>query len=153
MNETDDLSVRLRRLAEVSRKLAYAISLEEVSRITVESARELLGASRAVLMLLNEDDLLSVRASSGIDPATIHQFCSPLDDTFATRLEELFGKDLRVVAVPFVIAGRVTGVLAAEDPRQIDQEWLLFELADRAGIALEKRALELKAAEGEHRRS
>ena len=54
---------QLRKLTEVSRALTYAVSLEEVLNLTVARAAELLDAEKAVLMLTNDEGLLSVRAS------------------------------------------------------------------------------------------
>lgn len=132
----------LERLTAVSRALTYAVSLDEVLQITVETARDLLGAPRVVLMLQEDDDLLHVRAARGIDPETVARFREPLDERLIARLSAVFGTDAkaRFLGVPLVVRGRVIGLLAVlrrgGDPEPRD-EWLLSALADQASVALE----------------
>jgi sigma-B regulation protein RsbU (phosphoserine phosphatase) len=140
-------AVQLRKLTEVSRALTYTVSLDDVLRLTVEQAVELLHGGRAVLMLTNDDGLLTVRSSWGIDAARCDTFREPLRETMIDRLRGLLTDDAReqFTAVPLVVNGQVTGLLAVahgHNPSDEEQEWLLSALADQAAIALEKTRLD-----------
>ena len=138
---------QLRGLTELSRALTSAVSLDEVLRLTTERAAALLETDRAVLMLTNDEGLLSVRASFGLNRASAERFAEPLDDSLSQRLQSLLRVEPgRFLAVPLVVGGEVTGVLAVAllggaGPSD-DQEWLLSALADQAAVALEKTRLD-----------
>ncbi len=68
---SDSRAAQLRKLTEVSRALTHTVSLDDVLRLAVERGAELLNGEKAVLMLTNDEDLLSVRASCGIDARTL----------------------------------------------------------------------------------
>ncbi|SES87191.1 GAF domain-containing sensor histidine kinase [Stigmatella erecta] len=138
---------QFRKLTEVSRALTYAVSLDEVLRITVERAAELLETDRAVLMLTNEQGLLSVRASFGLAKAATERFREPLDETLIHRLQGLLEASPQCfLGVPLVVGGQVTGILAVSLAQPVtgndEQEWLLSALADQAAVALEKTRLD-----------
>ena len=133
-------TLQLRRLTEIGRALTYATSLDQVARLTVEQGAALLEAPAAVLMLADTGGELQVRASHGIARDRVARFGAPLTDEVFGRLQGLFevGDD-RLLAVPLVVGGAVTGLLAvalAELATDSD-EWLLSALADQAAVALE----------------
>ena len=131
---------QLRRLTEIGRALTYATSLEQTARVTVEQGAALLDAAVAVLMLADADDLLQVRAAHGVDEARLARFRAPLDDELLTRLQGLLGvPDDHFLAVPLVVGGAVTGLLAVAlfEAPTAPEEWLLSALADQAAVALE----------------
>jgi phosphoserine phosphatase RsbU/P len=142
---------RLRTLTEVSRALTYATSIEEVLRLAVERAAELMGANRSLIMLTDEDGLLVVRAAHGLDEDRVHDLREPLTETLIQRLQGLLGYPGPecFLSVPLVAQGEVTGLLAAvrvdaaaSDPAgAADDEWLLSALADQAAVALENARL------------
>lgn len=138
---------QLRRLTEVSRALTYTVSLDDVLQLAVEQAAELLHGGRAVLMLTNDEGLLTVRSSWGVDTARCDTFREPLRETMIDRLQGLLTDDEggQFTAVPLVVNGQVTGLLAVAHghaPSDDEQEWLLSALADQAAIALEKTRLD-----------
>jgi sigma-B regulation protein RsbU (phosphoserine phosphatase) len=139
---------QLRKLTEISRALTYTVSLDEVLRLTVERAAELLHSDKAVLMLSNDEGLLTVRSSWGIDAARCDTFREPLLETMGDRLRGLLIEDGgtgHFTAVPLVVSGEVMGLLAvahSADPSDEEQEWLLSALADQAAMALEKTRLD-----------
>jgi signal transduction histidine kinase len=138
--ELDQGFEQLRRLTEVSRALTYTTSLEQVTRLTVERSAELLDADVVVLMLPDAQSLLHVRAAVGIDEARIARFRATLDDEMMLRLQGLLDVPAeRVIAVPLVVGGEVTGVLAVAVKGAVTNadEWLLSALADQAAVALE----------------
>jgi sigma-B regulation protein RsbU (phosphoserine phosphatase) len=135
---------QLRRLTEISRALTYTTSMEQVTRLTVERGAELLGAAAAVLMLADGEGLLHVRAAHGVDDALVARFRAPLSDEVFGRLQGLLGvPDDCFVAVPLVVGGAVTGLVAVAT-RQAStgaDETLLSALADQAAVALENARL------------
>jgi len=135
---------QLRRLTEISRALTYTTSLEQVTRLTVERGAELLGAAAAVLMLPDAGGLLHVRAAHGIDEARVARFRAPLGDEIIGRLQGLLEvPDDCFVAVPLVVGGAVTGLVAVamRRPSTAADESLLSALADQAAVALENARL------------
>lgn len=148
--QLDKRAQQLRKLTEVSRALTYAVSLGEVLDLTVRRAAELLESERSVLLLTDDNGVLSARASCGLDTATLSTFHEPLQETLIARLEALLvkGQDERFLGVPLVAGGDVTGLLAVAKPTskgagdEDDDEWLLSALADQAAVALEKSRLD-----------
>ena len=139
--------LKFRKLTEVSRALTYAVSLDEVLNLTVEHAAELLEAKKAILMMMNDSGLLSVRAKVGIDADRCRRFAEPMDESLIMRLKGLLEADTaHFLGVPLVVGGNVTGILAvagfAGATSGEEQEWLLSALADQAAVALEKTKLD-----------
>lgn len=131
---------QLRKLTDVSRAFTYTTSFDEVARLTATYGADLLGASGTVVMLHDGDGHLQVRAAHGIDEARVTRFRAPLTDAVIGRLQGLFGvSPERFIAVPLVVGGTVTGLLAAALGRVSTEadEWLLSALADQAAVALE----------------
>jgi phosphoserine phosphatase RsbU/P len=138
--EVDHGFEQLRRLTEVSRALTYTTSLDQVTRITVERSAELLSADVVVLMLADAESVLHVRAAVGIDDQRIARFRATLGEEMMVRLQGLLNVPAeRVIAVPLVVGGDVTGVLAVAVNGDVTaaDEWLLSALADQAAVALE----------------
>jgi phosphoserine phosphatase RsbU/P len=135
---------QLRRLTEISRALTYTTSLEQVTRLTVERGAELLNAAAAVLMLMDAEGLLHVRAAHGVTAELITRFHAPLDDEVIGRLQGLLAvPDNCFVAVPLVVGGAVTGLVAVatRQPSTPADEAMLTALADQAAVALENARL------------
>lgn len=131
---------QLRRLTEVSRALTYTTSLEQVARLTVERGAELLGGAAAVLMLPDADGLLHVRAAHGVSDERFQRFRAPLTDEVIGRLQGLLDvPDDCFVAVPLVVGGAVSGIVAVATrrPSTSADESLLSALADQTAVALE----------------
>ncbi|HYX90049.1 MAG TPA: ATP-binding protein [Myxococcaceae bacterium] len=139
----------LRKLTEVSRALTYAVSREEVLRLAVERAAELLNAQKAALMLVDDHGVLLVRASHGIPPEAAIRFAESLSEALSSRIHELFGDAAAsFLGVPLVVGGNVTGILAVGGRAEgnAEDEWLLSALADQAAVGLEKTRLDEAAA-------
>lgn len=130
---------RLRRLTDISRALTHTSSLGQVAKLAAEHGAQLLDAPAAVLMLAGSDGELTVRATHGIEESRVDQLRGPLQDVQA-RLQALFrgGADC-TLAVPLIVGGNVTGLLAValDDPPTSSDEWFLSALADQAAVALE----------------
>ena len=135
---------QLRKLTEISRALTYTTSMDEVASLTVERGADLLGATAALLMLPDSGGLLHVRAAHGITEERVTRFRAPMSDELIGRLQGLLNiSDESFIAVPLVVGGAVTGLIAvakAEAATAAD-EWLLSALADQAAVALENARL------------
>jgi signal transduction histidine kinase len=135
---------QLRKLLEINRAFSYTTGIDEVAQFTVERGTDLLGGNAGLLMLLDEGDVLHVRATHRIDDARVARFRSSFDSEITTRLRGLLDvPDDRFIAVPLIVGGRVTGLLAISltIPATNVDEWLLSGLADQAGVALESARL------------
>jgi phosphoserine phosphatase RsbU/P len=135
---------QLRRLTEISRALTYTTSLEQVTRLTVERGAELLGARSAVLMLSDADGVLTVRASHGVEEPAVERLRADLGDDLLPRLQGLLEVDDQCfLAVPLVVGGAVTGLLAVglAEPGSVTDEVVLSALADQAAVAVENARL------------
>jgi signal transduction histidine kinase len=140
-------SPKIRKLTEVCRALTYAASLDEVFRLTIDRAVDLLAAERALLMVVNDDGLLALRSSHGIDPALTQRFQAPLDESVVVRVAGMLGAEPEsFLGVPLVVEGTIKGILAvirpANEASAEEDEWLLSALADQAAVALEKTRLD-----------
>jgi signal transduction histidine kinase len=139
---------RLRKLTQVSRGLANATTLHQVLSLTVAEAALLLDASRAALLLYDDDGQLQVRATHAVAEPLIPpgETAGPpsLEALFTAALGEDFERD--AVAVPLIVSGKVRGAIAViraeRDIPEDEEEWLLSALADQAMVALEKARLE-----------
>ena len=135
---------QLRKLTEISRALTYATSLEQVARVVVERGAGLLDARAAVIMLSGEDGALQVRAAYGVPEERLTRSVPPDEGGTMESLTELLGvTGDRLLGVPLVVGGSVTGLIAvalAEPPTAAD-EWLLSALADQTAVALEQARL------------
>jgi signal transduction histidine kinase len=138
---------RTGQLTRLSRAFTNAHSLDEILRLAVEQAAELLGTDRAVLMLTDDDGRLRVRAAQGIDQAALDRFDDPLSESLVSRLIGLLGSQRAsgFVGVPLVTRGNVVGLLAAVRrdgalPSE-DDEAVLSALADQLSAPLENARL------------
>jgi signal transduction histidine kinase len=138
---------RAHQLTRLSRAFTNARSLDDILRLAVEQAAEMLGTDKAVLMLTDDDGLLRVRAMHGIDPVVAARFANPLDESLASRLRALLGGQVATgfVGVPVISGGNVVGLLAAVRPDGAvateDDEWVMSALADQVAAPLENARL------------
>ena len=137
--EIDPELEKLRRLTDIGRALTYTTSLDQVARVAVERGAALLDAPAAVLLLRGSDEMLHLRASHGLEERRLALASGPLADESIGDLQPLLGvADDRFMAVPLVVEGIVTGLLAVglDRPATTADEWLLSALADQAAVAL-----------------
>jgi sigma-B regulation protein RsbU (phosphoserine phosphatase) len=138
---------RIRQLTEVSRALTYAASLDQVFRLTAGRAADLLHGEMSLLLVANDDGMLTLCASHGIDATLVERFHEPLNEALVPRLAELLNvKQESFLGVPLVVAGAVHGLLvvirSAPSTDATEDEWLLSALADQAALAIEKNHLD-----------
>ncbi len=131
---------QLRKLTEIGRAFTYTTSLEQVAQLAVERGASLLAADAAVVMLPDASEVLHVRATHGVPTQRLTRTRAPDAAEAIERLPDLLdvGVD-RVLAVPLVVGGSVTGLIAVAlgAPPTAAEEWLLSALADQAAVALE----------------
>jgi len=146
--DTEDHRLQqIRKLTEVSRAITYAVSVDEVLQLTADRAADLLGVEKSLLMVANDDGLLTLRSSHGVDAAQARQFHEPMSEALIPHLARRFAaKPEDFLGVPLVVAGAIKGVLVVirpgSSPRADEDEWLLSALADQAAAALEKTRLD-----------
>jgi signal transduction histidine kinase len=138
---------QIRKLTEMGRAITYAASLDEVFQLTVDRAADLLGAERSLLMEANDDGLLTLRSSHGIDASRAQHFHEPMSEALIPRLAACFDAQPEgFLGVPLVVAGTIRGILVVIRPDAVtvaDQdEWLLSALADQAAAAMERTHLD-----------
>jgi signal transduction histidine kinase len=136
---------RLKRLTQISRGFTYASSLSEILRHAAQQAADLLEAEKAILMLADDDGLLRVHASFGVDDDVVDRFRASFDESLISRFHGLFGTAEGFLGVPLVVQGRVIGLLAVMRRPGVDvsadDEWLLSALADQMAAPLENAKL------------
>jgi serine phosphatase RsbU (regulator of sigma subunit) len=115
------------------------LSYDELLRHTVETARDVVTADAAYALVADEDGELRVRAAAGVGVS---------EALFAPSMPAVFsdGAAARsLVTVPFLVDGRVTGVLgaAAASPDRFDGDDAakLQGVADRVAMSLERARL------------
>ncbi|HSL70467.1 MAG TPA: HAMP domain-containing sensor histidine kinase [Longimicrobiales bacterium] len=138
---------QLRKLTEISRALTYTTALDQVLRLAVERAAELLEVEQAILLLTDAHGLLHIEAALGFDEQLVQRFREPLDELLLPRLPRLLGAgvDGLLMGVPLVVHEEVIGLLAVVrvegKPVTDADEWLLSALADQAAVAIENARL------------
>jgi signal transduction histidine kinase len=138
---------QIRKLTEVSRAITYAASLDEVFQLTVDHAADLLGTDKSLLLVANDDDILTLRSSHGVDASLAREFHEPLSELMLARLARCFDAPPdSFLGVPLVVAGAIKGILVVMRPGAAagadEDEWLLSALADQAAVALDKTRLD-----------
>lgn len=138
---------QMRKLTEVSRALTYAVTLDEMFRLTVTHAADLLAAEKSLLLVTDDFGRLSVRASHGVDVALTGRFQELLSEALIEHLAALLDTPLEsFLSVPLFVDGGIKGILlvirATPSTTGEQDEWLLSALADQAAAALEKTRLD-----------
>jgi PAS domain S-box-containing protein len=138
----DDPGDLLRALTQISHAVSNADSLESIMRLAAQQAARLLGAERSVLLLTDDAGGLRLRASHGM-AHTEEAFPGPLDERLIARLAPVLGAPSAdtVLAVPLVVRGRVTGLIATAAAPDVGvspaSELILTALADQMAAPLE----------------
>jgi PAS domain S-box-containing protein len=139
----EDAAELLRALTRVSRAVSNAGSLESIMRLAAEQAAALLNAGRSVVLLVDDGGSLRVRAWHGPERPEPDWVPGPLDESLPARLAPVLGtaSPERVLAVPLVVRGRVTGVIAVT-PESVAEpsgsaEVVLTALADQMAAPIE----------------
>ncbi len=133
----------LRALTQISHAVSNAASLEPIMQLVADQAAGLLGSDRSVLLLTDDAGGLRIRARHGEESSGPKSFSGPLDEGLIARLAPALGERSaeKVLAVPLVVQGRVTGLLATvlEPGSELagPAEVVLTALADQMAAPLE----------------
>ena len=140
------------RLAEINRAITTSLNFDKVLDSIVESAQQLVEARASVLLLIEKDGTLRVRAARGTTPEFAAEFSASMNEDAVRMLHEALAvaPDEAMVSVPVIATNAVNGMLAVvrSQPLDADEEWQLSTLADQAAIALQNaRLFEIESAE------
>jgi hypothetical protein len=133
------------RLAEINRAITTSLHFDQVLDIIVESALQLVEARACVLLLVEKDGTLRVRAARGTTPEFAGEFSASMDEDAVRKLHEALAvtPDEAMVSVPVIATNAVNGMLAVVRGRPLDadEEWLAI-VGDRrsSGHRLTERA-------------
>jgi len=141
-----------RRLAEINRAITTSLNSDEVLELIAENAAQLVGAQVCVLLLVDNQGTLSIRAARGAHSNLVRDFSGRMEEDVINQLRTALkiGDNETLVSVPIITKQLVTGllVIAREQPLNADEQWQLSALADQAAIALDNaRLYELELAE------
>jgi len=146
-----------RRLADINRAITTSLNFDEVLNLITENAAYLVGAQVCVLLLVDDEGVLTIRASRGADSDLAGKFSGRMEEDVIRQLRSALaiGDHETLVTVPVIAKRSVTGLLliARAQPLNADEEWQLSALADQAAIALQNaRLYEMELAEAERAR-
>jgi PAS domain S-box-containing protein len=140
--DTDSADL-LRALTQISHAVSNAVSLEPIMQLAAQQAAVLLGAERSVLLLTDDNGGLRSRAWHGVESPGPRSFPGPLGESLITQLAPALGESSpeSILAVPLVVRGRVTGLIAVGVPTGAEfsgsAEVILTALADQMAAPLE----------------
>ncbi len=153
MQEPDqDQSNPSRRLAAINRAITTSLNFDKVLDLIVDNACELVGAEVCLVLILNEDDQLTIHAARGVDPTVIKDFTGRMEEDVLAQLKNSLPLDPDKKLVSFPIIGQhvLSGLLVVvrEQSLTSDERWQLSALADQAAIVLRNAQLyEMQLAE------
>ncbi|HEY6066153.1 MAG TPA: ATP-binding protein [Thermoanaerobaculia bacterium] len=133
-------SLPFARFAAVNRAITTSLDFEELLKLVVTNARELVGGDATVLLLADEKELLRVRAADGISPGWLAGFAEPMRETVVERLKALIHPRSAggFAAMPVMVNHSVSGLLlvSRREPFEAEEQSVLSAIADQAAIAL-----------------
>jgi PAS domain S-box-containing protein len=129
-----------RRLAEVNRALTTSLNFNEVLNLIVENAAHLVDARISLLLLVDKDGLLRIRAARGIEPDFVTSFSGKMEEDLIKNLHASLAvtPNETIASVPVIAKHSLNGLLIVVPafPLGEEEEWQLSALADQAAIAL-----------------
>jgi signal transduction histidine kinase/ActR/RegA family two-component response regulator len=141
LTENEGGSKLFARFAAVNRAITTSLDFEELLRLIVRNAKELVEADAVLLFLCDEDEVLRVRAAEGLAAAErFRDFAEGKHESTVERVRALLRPDGDggFTALPVMVDRSVSGLLAVarDEPFEEDEQWVLSALADQAAIAL-----------------
>jgi PAS domain S-box-containing protein len=134
-----------RRLAKINRAITTSLNFDEVLDLIVRNAAQLVEAKVSVLLLVDQEGQLRIRAAYGIDPDVAKTFTGRMEEDVVRQLRTALplGAEEVLVSVPVIAKQSLNGLLliARERPLDSEEQWQLSALADQAAIALQNARL------------
>ncbi|MFN2510468.1 MAG: PAS domain S-box protein [Pyrinomonadaceae bacterium] len=129
-----------KRLAEINRAITTSLNFDKVLDLIVENAAHLVGAAASLVLLVDKEGLLRVRAAKGVDPALMKSFSGAMEEDVVRQLHKALAvsSEQTFVSVPILAKNSMDGLLVITrcSPLNQEEEWQLAALADQAAIAL-----------------
>lgn len=146
-----------RRLAEINRAITTSLNFDEVLDLIVRNAAQLVEAKVSVLLLVDPEGQLRIRAAYGIDDDVAKAFSGRMEEDVVRQLRTALplGADEVLVSVPVIAKQSLDGllVIARAEPLDTEEQWQFSALADQAAIALRNaRLYEMELAEATRER-
>ena len=140
------------RLAEINRAITTSLNFDEVLDLIVENAGQLVNAKVCLLLLMDREEKLRIRAARGVDSGVVEAFSGRMEEDVLNQLQQALniGADEHLVSVPVIDKQSLNGllVIVREQPITADERWQLSALTDQAAIALRNaRLYEMELAE------
>ena len=85
-----------KRLAEINRAITTSLNFDRVLNLIVENAVNLVGADVSLLLLVDKDGVLRVRAAKGVNRSLIDSFSGDMEEAVIRQLH----KALKVLLSP-----------------------------------------------------
>jgi PAS domain S-box-containing protein len=128
------------RLAEINRAITTSLNFNEVLDLIVKNAAQLVDAKVCLLLLVDREETLRIRAARGVDPSVIKGFSGRMEEDVLNELQQalMIGPEEHLVSVPVIDKQSLNGllVIVRERPISAEERWQLSALADQAAIAL-----------------
>src|SRR5687768_2461182 len=115
-----------KRLAEINRAITSSLNFDQVLKLIVENAVQLVDARLSLLLISDEEGQLKIRASHGVDER-VHQFAGRMEEDVIRDLHQLL--ELRptdtITSVPIMAKGSLDGllVIVRDQPVGPEEEW------------------------------
>ncbi|HKO60233.1 MAG TPA: PAS domain S-box protein [Pyrinomonadaceae bacterium] len=141
-----------RRLAAINRAITTSLNFDKVLDLIVDNACELVGADVCLVLLLDDDEQLKIRAGRGIDPSVIKDFSGRMEEDIVAQVKNALpiSRSEKLVSFPIIGHQVLNGLLVIlpNQPLTGEERWQLSALADQAAIALRNAQLyEMQLAE------
>ncbi len=141
-----------RRLAAINRAITTSLNFDKVLDLIVDNACELVHAKVCLVLLLNQDERLTIRAARGVDPSVVKDFAGRMEEDVLGYLKNSLplGPAEKLVSFPIIGHQVLSGLLVVSREQDLtpEERWQLSALADQAAIALRNAELyEMQLAE------
>lgn len=141
-----------RRLAAINRAITTSLNFDKVLDLIVDNASELVHAEVCLVLLLNQEERLTIRAARGVDASVVKDFAGRMEEDVLGHLKHSLslGSTEKFVSFPIIGHQVLSGLLVVSREQNLtpEERWQLSALADQAAIALRNAQLyELQLAE------
>ena len=141
-----------RRLAAINRAITTSLNFDEVLDLIVDNACDLVNAKLCLVLLLNQEERLTIQAARGVDASVVKDFAGRMEEDVLGHLKDSLplGPAEKLVSFPIIGHQVLSGLLVVSRVQQLtpEERWQLSALADQAAIALRNAQLyEMQLAE------